>query len=37
MSVGGWLMFGQIPDLAVVVGASVVVLSGLYLLWRELT
>jgi drug/metabolite transporter (DMT)-like permease len=37
MSVGGWLIFGQIPDVAVVVGASVVVLSGLYLLWRELT
>jgi drug/metabolite transporter (DMT)-like permease len=36
MTLGGWLVFGQIPDAAVVVGASVVVLSGLYLLWREL-
>ena len=36
MTLGGWLVFGQIPDTAVVVGASVVVFSGLYLLWREL-
>jgi drug/metabolite transporter (DMT)-like permease len=36
MTLGGWLVFGQIPDAAVVVGASVVVFSGLYLLWREL-
>ena len=36
MTLGGWLVFGQIPDAAVVVGAGVVVLSGLYLLWREL-
>jgi drug/metabolite transporter (DMT)-like permease len=35
MSLGGWLMFGQIPDAAVVLGAGIVVLSGLYLLWRE--
>jgi drug/metabolite transporter (DMT)-like permease len=35
MSFGGWLIFGQIPDAAVVLGASIVVLSGLYLLWRE--
>jgi hypothetical protein len=28
-------MFGQIPDAAVVLGAGIVVLSGLYLLWRE--
>jgi drug/metabolite transporter (DMT)-like permease len=31
----GWLVFGQVPDLAVVLGALVVVGSGLYLLWRE--
>jgi drug/metabolite transporter (DMT)-like permease len=36
MTLGGWLVFGQIPDAAVVVGAGVVVFSGLYLLWREL-
>ena len=36
MTLGGWLVFGQIPDTAVVVGAGVVVFSGLYLLWREL-
>lgn len=35
MSLGGWLIFGQIPDTAVVLGAGIVVLSGLYLLWRE--
>ena len=35
MSFGGWLIFGQIPDAAVVLGAGIVVLSGLYLLWRE--
>jgi len=31
----GWLVFDQVPDLAVVLGAWVVVASGLYLLWRE--
>jgi drug/metabolite transporter (DMT)-like permease len=36
MTLGGWLVFGQIPDAAVVLGAGVVVFSGLYLLWREL-
>jgi drug/metabolite transporter (DMT)-like permease len=35
LSFGGWLIFGQIPDAAVVLGAGIVVLSGLYLLWRE--
>jgi drug/metabolite transporter (DMT)-like permease len=35
MTVLGWLDFGQVPDLAVVLGALVVVASGLYLLWRE--
>jgi drug/metabolite transporter (DMT)-like permease len=35
MTVLGWLVFGQVPDLAVVLGALVVVGSGLYLLWRE--
>lgn len=36
MAFGGWLIFGQVPDAAVVLGAAVVVMSGLYLLWREL-
>ena len=31
----GWLLFGQVPDSAVVLGACIVVGSGLYLLWRE--
>jgi drug/metabolite transporter (DMT)-like permease len=35
MTLLGWLVFDQVPDLAVVVGAFVVVASGLYLLWRE--
>jgi drug/metabolite transporter (DMT)-like permease len=35
MTLGGWLVFGQIPDAAVVLGACIVVISGLYLLWRE--
>jgi hypothetical protein len=35
MTVGGWLVFGQIPDSAVGLGAGIVVLSGLYLLGRE--
>ena len=35
MTLGGWLVFGQIPDQAVLLGAAVVVASGLYLLWRE--
>lgn len=36
MSLLGWLVFGQVPDLFVVSGALVVVASGLYLLWLEL-
>ena len=35
MTVLGWLVFGQVPDRSVVLGATVVVCSGLYLLWRE--
>ena len=35
MTLGGWLVFGQVPDQAVLIGAGVVVASGLYLLWRE--
>lgn len=35
MTLGGWLVFNQVPDHAVLLGATVVVLSGLYLLWRE--
>ncbi len=31
----GWLIFGHVPDTAVVGGAAVVVASGLYLLYRE--
>lgn len=35
MTLGGWLVFDQVPDQAVLLGAGVVVASGLYLLWRE--
>jgi drug/metabolite transporter (DMT)-like permease len=35
MTLLGWLVFGQVPDPSVVIGAGVVVASGLYLLWRE--
>lgn len=35
MSIGGWLVFDQVPDHAVLLGAGIVVASGLYLLWRE--
>jgi drug/metabolite transporter (DMT)-like permease len=36
MTFFGWLVFDQVPDHAVAIGACVVVASGLYLLWREL-
>lgn len=36
MTLLGWLVFGQVPDLFVVAGALVVVASGLYLLWLEM-
>ena len=36
MVLWGWLLFGQLPDRYVVVGAAVVVASGLYLLWLEM-
>ena len=31
----GYLIFGDVPDAAVVLGAAVVIASGLFLLWRE--
>lgn len=36
MALWGWLIFSQVPDGAVIAGAVVVVLSGLYLLWLEM-
>ena len=36
MTIGGWLVFGQIPDHAVAVGAVIVVASGMFLLWQEM-
>ena len=35
MALWGWLLFGDIPPLAVLVGGSIIVLSGLYLLWEQ--
>ena len=35
MGLLGWLVFGHVPDALVVVGAAVVVGSGLFLLYRE--
>lgn len=31
----GWLVFGQLPDVWTIAGASVIIASGLYILWRE--
>lgn len=36
MTLGGWLVFAQVPDAFVIAGALVVVSSGLYLLWLEM-
>jgi drug/metabolite transporter (DMT)-like permease len=36
MTLGGWLVFGQLPDHLMVLGAVIVVASGLFLLWREM-
>ncbi|MSQ56962.1 MAG: DMT family transporter [Limnohabitans sp.] len=35
MTVLGWLVFDQVPDHFMVVGALIVVAAGLYLLWRK--
>ena len=35
MTLFGWLVFGHVPDAAVIGGAAIVVASGLYLLYRE--
>jgi drug/metabolite transporter (DMT)-like permease len=31
----GWLLFGQLPQAVVLVGAAVVVASGIFVIWRE--
>lgn len=36
MTLGGWVVFGQVPDHAVAVGAVIVVASGMFLLWQEM-
>jgi drug/metabolite transporter (DMT)-like permease len=36
MTLGGWLVFGHVPDQLVMLGAAVVVASGLFLLWLEM-
>lgn len=36
MTLSGWLIFGDVPDCWVLVGAAVVIASGLFLWYREL-
>ena len=31
----GWLLFSELPDSATLLGITVIVGSGLYILWRE--
>ncbi len=31
----GWLIFGDVPQLSIVIGAALIVLSGLYIFFRE--
>lgn len=31
----GWLLFSELPDRFTIIGASVVIASGLYIVWRE--
>jgi drug/metabolite transporter (DMT)-like permease len=31
----GYLVFGDVPDLATLVGAGIIVAAGLFILWRE--
>lgn len=33
----GWLLFRETPDALTMLGAAVVILSGIYILWREAT
>ena len=35
MSIGGYLLFGHLPDAATLVGAAIIVASGLLIWWRE--
>jgi drug/metabolite transporter (DMT)-like permease len=31
----GYLVFGDVPDLATLVGAAIIIAAGLFILWRE--
>jgi drug/metabolite transporter (DMT)-like permease len=31
----GWLIFGDVPQTSIVIGAGLIVLSGLYIFFRE--
>jgi drug/metabolite transporter (DMT)-like permease len=31
----GWALFGTLPDAATLIGAAIVVASGIYTLWRD--
>jgi drug/metabolite transporter (DMT)-like permease len=31
----GYLVFGDVPDLATIVGAAIIIAAGLFIFWRE--
>ena len=31
----GWVVFGDVPDAFTLSGAAIIVVAGLYILWRE--
>lgn len=31
----GWLVWGEIPDLATYIGAAIIIASGIFIIWRE--
>jgi drug/metabolite transporter (DMT)-like permease len=35
MTLAGWIIFADVPGFSTVLGGAVVILSGLWLLWRE--
>ncbi len=31
----GWMVFGDVPDAFTLSGAAIIIVAGLYILWRE--
>lgn len=31
----GWLLFGELPVMAIVIGSAIVILAGIFVIWRE--